>query len=70
MNIDDLNAEIARCGLSVPKLAKKIGISKKTLYSRMHGNTAFKQPEISGISSVLNLDSEKIMNIFFAAKVS
>lgn len=67
MNINDLNAEIARCGLTKPELAKKIGISKKCLYSRLRGETSFKQEEIAFI---LSLDEGKIMNIFFADLVS
>ncbi len=70
MNINDLNAEIARCGLTIPKLADKIGIDKKTLYSRFKGETAFKQPEIASISRVLNLSQDKILDIFFADTVS
>lgn len=70
MNISDLRAEMGRCGISVPKLAKAIGISKKTLYSRMCGNTEFSQGEIAKISSILNLSGDKILSIFFASKVS
>lgn len=70
MNINDLNAEIARCGLSVPKLAKIIDIDKKTLYSRMNGETSFKQPEIAAISKALKLSDDKILSIFFADNVS
>lgn len=70
MNINDLNAEIARCNLSVPKLAELMGISKKTLYSRMDGKTAFSQPEIQKIAKILNLNQEKILCIFFADSVS
>lgn len=70
MNINDLNAEIARCNLSIPKLATLIGIDKKTLYSRMNRETAFKQPEIVKISQVLNLTQDKILSIFFADSVS
>lgn len=70
MNINDLNAEIARCGLTIPKLAELIGLDKKTLYSRMKGETAFKQPEIANISKVLKLTQEKILDIFFADSVS
>ena len=66
MNINDLNAEIARCGLSIPELARKIGISKKTLYSRMRGETDFSQKEISLISQTLKLNGEQILAIFFA----
>lgn len=64
MNVNDLNAEIARCGLSVPKLAEIIGLDKKTLYSRLRGETAFKQPEIADISRVLKLSPDKILSIF------
>lgn len=70
MNINDLRAEIARNNLSIPKLAELINIDKKTLYSRMNGETNFKQEEISAIAKVLNLTSEKIMFIFFADVVS
>ena len=70
MNYDDLNAEIARCGLSIPKLADKIGIGKKALYSRMRGETSFNQAEIAKISKVLNLDGNKILSIFFNSQVS
>lgn len=70
MNTNDLNAEIARCGLTKPELAKKIGISKKCLYSRLRGETSFKQEEIKKIAFILNLDEGKIMNIFFADLVS
>lgn len=64
MHANDLNAEIERCGLSIPKLAEIIGLDKKTLYSRLRGETAFKQPEIADISKVLKLSSEQILSIF------
>ena len=70
MNINDLNAEIARCGLTIPKLAAIIGLDKKTLYSRMNGETSFKQPEIVKISKALNLSMDKIYAIFFADSVA
>ena len=66
MNLSCLNAEIARCGLSIPTLAKKIGMSKKTLYSRMREETPFNQKEIVAISRLLNLSNNQIMEIFFA----
>lgn len=70
MNALDLKAEIARCDLTIPKLADMIGLDKKTLYSRISGETSFKQSEIVKISQVLKLDEEKIMHIFFADIVS
>ena len=70
MNILDLKAEIARRDLTVPKLADLIGMDKKTLYSRINGETTFKQTEIVKISQVLNLTEDMIMSIFFADIVS
>lgn len=70
MDVNSLNAEIARKGLSIPKLADSIGISKKTLYSRIQGKTLFKQDEIMQISKVLCLNGEQIFLIFFADHVS
>lgn len=70
MNILDLKAEIARRDLTVPKLAELIGMDKKTLYSRINGETTFKQTEIVKISQILNLTEDMIMSIFFADIVS
>ena len=70
MNVNDLKAEIARNNLTVPKLAEMMGLDKKTLYSRISGETAFKQPEIAAISQILNLSEESIIRIFFADCVS
>lgn len=70
MNIPDLKAEIARCELTLPKLAELIGIDKKTMYSRINGETSFKQDEIVKISHALKLSDDKIISIFFADMVS
>lgn len=65
MNIDSLNAEIARNRLSIPTLAVMMGINKKTLYSRMRGDTAFSREEIIVISNILQLSDNQILEIFF-----
>lgn len=70
MNMNELNAEIARCGLTKPKLAERMGISKKRLYSRLNGQTTFNQEEIQKIANILNLNEDGIMKIFFAEMVS
>lgn len=70
MDIKELRAEMGRKQLSIPQLAKKIGIDKKTMYSRMYCKTEFSQSEIAKISSVLDLSNDKILTIFFAEKVS
>jgi transcriptional regulator with XRE-family HTH domain len=68
--MNDLKAEIARNELTIPKLADLLGMDKKTLYSRMSGETAFKQTEIARISQVLHLTEDAIIRIFFAESVS
>lgn len=70
MNISELKAVIAKNGMTVPKLAEAIGISKKALYMKMEEETAFTQKEISAIARVLSLSNEDIILIFFTEKVA
>lgn len=70
MNTSDLKAEIARNNFTIPKLAEKMGIDKKTLYTRINGVTCFKQEEIAQLAKILGLNSDKIMSIFFADVIS
>ena len=70
MNINELNVELVRKGLTIPKLAEKIGIGKKALYQKFKGITQFTLPEIRSICSVLNIQGERILEIFFNDKVA
>ena len=70
MNISELRAAMARKNISVPQLACLIGISKKTLYSRLSGKTDFNLSEIRKIAIILELSEAEILNIFFALKVA
>lgn len=70
MNVSELKAAMARKGISIPKLAGLMKMSKKTLYSRFSGNTDFNQTEISTISKILDLSNKDILIIFFSEKVS
>ena len=65
MNERELRAAIARNGLSAPKLAKRIGINKKTIYKKMRGETQFTQKEISAIAEQLHLTDDDLLAIFF-----
>lgn len=69
MNLQELKAEMARQGITNPRLAELIHVSKKTIYSRLKGETCFTQPEIAAIAKVLNLSASQIFFIFFAAEV-
>lgn len=66
MNANELSAELARNRLSVPKAAELIGIGKKAFYAKMHGESQFKQTEISKLKKLLNLSDERVGDIFFA----
>lgn len=65
MNFEELNAEMGRCHLTIPKLARIVGISPKTMYERFEGKRQFKQSEISAIKQALHLTDKKVMVIFF-----
>ena len=70
MNIPELKAAIAKRDFTIPKLADAIGISKKTLYTKIEGTSSFTQKEIARIATVLSLSNEEIIGIFFAEKVA
>ena len=70
MNIPELKAIMAKQGISIPKLADAIHISKKTLYSKFEEESAFTQKEIARIAEVLSLSKEEIIAIFFSDKVA
>lgn len=70
MNPARLKVEIERHGMSVPKLASKIGIGKKAMYQKMRGETQFTQREIGAIAKELDLKKDGLLAIFFADVVS
>lgn len=70
MNIEELKIEMLKHKISAPELAIKIGMSKKTIYSRLNGTTPFRQNEILAISKELDLSRDRIFEIFFAQEVA
>jgi DNA-binding phage protein len=65
VNINSLKAEIARNGLTIPTLAEKVGMNKKTLYGKIKGVSSFTISEVSKIVDALNLTDEAMLEIFF-----
>lgn len=53
---DNLRAEMARRGISVTDLASKIGVSKQTLYRKLHGQSPLSLHEARSIREVLGVD--------------
>lgn len=66
MNKIELDVELARNNLSVPKAANAIGIGKKAFYAKARGESQFKQTEIQKLKKLLNLSDERVSEIFFA----
>ncbi len=66
MNRDELNIELVRNHLSIPKAADAIGIGKKAFYAKMNGDSQFKQTEIAKLKKLLNLSDRRVNAIFFA----
>lgn len=66
MNAKELAAELARNSISIPKAADSIGIGKKAFYSKMKGESEFKQSEISKLKNLLHLSDSRVSEIFFA----
>ncbi|MBE7014769.1 MAG: DUF739 family protein [Ruminococcaceae bacterium] len=56
---------ISKRGYSIPYLAKELGISEKTLKSKLERKTKFKVGEVLRISLLLKLNCNEISNIFF-----
>lgn len=70
MDVCALKQALWRQGLTIPKLAQRMGVSKKLIYSRVKGETAFKQTEICNIQEILGLSSKEMIIIFFDNQVS
>ena len=56
---------ISKRGYSITYLAKELGISEKTLKSKLERKTEFKVGEVLRISLLLKLNYNEISNIFF-----
>lgn len=49
-----LRGEMVKAGLSVAKLAEKIGVAEKTLRNKLNGETDFTFPEAKTIRNQVN----------------
>lgn len=65
MNEMELRGEMVKRGYTAAKLAESIGIGEKAMSNKLTGKSDFKQSEIKKICSVLNLDNDQIIAIFF-----
>lgn len=63
--VNELKAEVVRCGLSIDEFCEKIGMKRRTFARRMQDGN-FGLDELHQIKSVLNLSAERVAEIFFA----
>jgi len=70
MKINELKAEIVRNELTLEDFANKVGMPKTTLWRRFNNPDSFTLSEITRISKGLNLNSQRIVEIFFNEKVA
>lgn len=70
MQINELKAEIVRNGMTLGEVADKIGMQRTTLWRRFKNPDEFTMAEVKRIKTVLNLDGDKVLTIFFDHGVS
>ena len=66
MNAAELKIELMKNNMTVPELAKMIGMDKGTIYSRLRGDTEFKHNEICAIRDAMKISDDRLLTIFFA----
>lgn len=70
MNRLELNAAIARAGMTQQQLAEKLGISMVQMSRKMNGVSDFWRHEINSMRHILHLSDDDTVRIFFTDKVS
>lgn len=63
--VNELKAEVVRCGMSIDEFCAKIGMKRRTFARRMQDGN-FGLDELHQIKLVLNLSAERMAEIFFA----
>ena len=66
-NSQRLKQAIDESGITITALAKKVGISRESMYNKIENKTEFTVSEIGLISSALHLSNEARDAIFFNA---
>lgn len=70
MKVNELKAEIVRNEMSIEGLADAIGIGRTTLWRKFNNPDNFTLEEITKIGEILNIDGNRLLEIFFNKKVS
>lgn len=70
MNLKLLNDKIEELEIPVSSIAKKMGVSRRTLYLKLSGERGFKVTEANRICDILRLTFDEKMIIFFDKEVN
>lgn len=70
LNRDEFMGAVAKSGLTNRELARRIGISKNTLSSKVNGKSFFDTEQIDKICNVLGIEDDKIKVKIFLSKKS
>lgn len=70
MNVALLKSQIILNNKKIPEIAEDLKISKSAFYRKLRGDSEFTRQEISKLITLLNLNVETAMEIFFNGKVS
>lgn len=65
----ELELQIKRIGISKKELAKRLGISKMSLFNKIRNETEFKASEIVALTEALKLSQEQRDIIFLHRNV-
>ena len=70
MNLKLLNDKIEELEIPISSIAKKMGVSRRTLYLKLSGERVFKVTEANRICDILRLTFDEKMIIFFDKEVN
>lgn len=65
MNLEYLNNRIDEIKIPITTIAKRIGISRQSLYLKIKGEREFKASEVSKLCDILRLTDEEKTLVFF-----
>lgn len=60
MRQDLIRDKMNQKGISVMKLSEELGLSKKTMYNKLQGNTEFTLSEVRELIQILNIENIRL----------
>lgn len=70
VDLPTLKSYIEHSGYKTTYIAQFMGISRPSLFNKMHGRTDFTIMEVYKLSQLLGLSNDDIINIFFKGNVN